>query len=99
MQVSDAPDERCRLEVLSALSVTLTEAWPRVPGHADDVMKALVRLLHDVSMQSDVTSSSTAAADLQRRALDCVQLLRNICPEYHDLTDDFFSQTAASQAN
>jgi len=91
MQVSEGPDEQCRLDILEALSITLLEAWPRVPGHADDVMKSLIRLLDDVRSQSDMTSSS-AQADLRRRTLDCIQLLKKICPEYLELTDDFFSQ-------
>jgi len=49
-------------------------------------MKSLITLLDDVR---NVTSST---AELRRRALDCVQLLRKICPEYSELTDDFFSQ-------
>jgi len=91
MQVSDVPDEQCRCDILEALSVILLEAWPRVPSHADDIMKSLIRLLDDVRRQSDVTSNS-AQVDLQRRTLDCIQLLRKICPEYLELTDDFFSQ-------
>ena len=91
MQISDAPDERCRCDVLEALSIILSEAWPRVPRHADDVMKSLIRLLDDVRRQTGMTSTS-ARADLERRTLDCVQLLKKICPEYLELTDDFFSQ-------
>ena len=93
VQISDGPDERCRCAVLDALSVILLEAWPRIPGHADDVMKSLVRLLDDVRRQADMTSTS-GQADLQRRTLDCIRVLKNICPEYLELTDDFFSQVA-----
>jgi len=91
LQVSDGPDEQCRCDVLEALSVLLSEAWPRVPHHADDVMKSLVRLLVDVRRQADMMSTS-AQVSLQHRVLDCVQLLRQICPEYLELTDEFFSQ-------
>ena len=91
LQVTGGPDEQCRCDVLEALSVTLSETWPRVSGHADDIMKSLVRLLVDVRKQTD-TISTSMHFDLQRRALDCVQLLRKICPEYSELTDEFFSQ-------
>jgi len=91
LQVSDGPDEQCRCDVLDALSVLLSETWPRVPQHADDIMKSLVRLLVDVRRQPDMMSTS-ARVNLQRRTLDCIQLLRNICPEYLELTDEFFSQ-------
>ena len=91
LQVSDGPHERCRLDVLEALSAVLSETWPRVSGHADDIMKSLVRLLLDIQRQADLMTHS-AQVDLQRRALDCVQLLKKICPEYSELTDDFFSQ-------
>ena len=91
LQVSVGPDEQCRCDVLEALSVLLSEAWPRVPHHADDVMKSLVRLLVDVRRQADMMSTS-AQVSLQHRVLDCVQLLRQICPEYLELTDEFFSQ-------
>ena len=93
LQVSDGPHERCRLDVLEALSAVLSETWPRVSGHADDIMKSLVRLLLDIQRQADLmTVTHSAQVDLQRRALDCVQLLKKICPEYSELTDDFFSQ-------
>jgi len=91
LQVSDGPDEQCRCDVLEMLSVLLLETWPRVPHHADDVMKSLVRLMVDVRRQADMMSTS-AQDRLQHRALDCVQLLRKICPEYLELTDEFFSQ-------
>jgi len=91
VQVSDGPDEQCRCDVLEALSVLLLETWPRVPYHADDIMKSLVRLLVDVRRQTDIMSTSTQDR-LQHRALDCVHLLRKICPEYLELTDEFFSQ-------
>lgn len=91
LQVSDEPDERSRCDVLKALSVILSGAWPRVPSHADDIMKSLVRLLVDVKKQSDVMSTS-GHMNLRHQALDCVHLLRKICPEYSSLTDEFFSQ-------
>jgi len=89
--VADTPNEQCRSDVLGALSVILSETWPRVPSHADDIMKSLVRLLVDVRRQKDMMLTS-AHSTLQRQALDCVQLLRTICPEYVELTDEFFSQ-------
>jgi len=91
LQISDGPDEQCRSDVLEALSVILSETWPRVPGHGDDIMKSIVRLLVDIKRHTDLMSPS-ARVSLQHRALDCVQLLRNICPEYSELTDEFFSQ-------
>lgn len=97
LQVSDGPDEQCRCDVLEALSVLLSETWPRIPHHADDVMKSLVRLLVDVRRQTDMMSTF-AQVSLQRRALDCIQLLREICPEYLELTDEFFSQITGDQA-
>jgi len=91
LQVNDGPNEQCRCDILESLSVILSETWPRVPQHADDVMKSLVRLMVDIRRQSDMMSAS-AQVRLQHRVLDCVQLLRKICPEYTELTDDFFSQ-------
>lgn len=91
LQVSDGPDEQCRCDVLDALSVILSETWPRVPGHADDIMKSLVRLLVDVRRQTGMIPTSTQVS-LQHRALGCVQLMTKICPEYSGLTNEFFSQ-------
>jgi len=91
LQVSDGPEEHCRCSILEALSVILLETWPRVPSHADDVMKSLVCLLDDVRRQRDTMSMSTQAS-LRCKAVDCVELLKKICPEYTELTDDFFSQ-------
>jgi len=92
LHVSDGPDERSRCDVLEALSVTLSEAWPRVPGHSDDIMKSLVRLLVDVKKEND-TMSTSGHVSLEQRAADCIQLLTKICPEYSSLTDELFPQT------
>lgn len=91
LQFSDGQGEQCRCDILDALLVILSESWPRVSSHADEIMKSLVRLLDDVGRQTD---SSSVQMGVQRRALDCVQLLKKICPEYEDLTDDFFLQIA-----
>jgi hypothetical protein len=88
--IYDGPEEQCRFYCLDALYVLMQEAWPRIPGHADAIMKSLVRLLHD--MATDCTTTSQDVVErLTQRARDCAELLRQICPVYQQLDDDFFA--------
>lgn len=91
LEIFDGPEETCRIGVLDALHAVLNQAWPRIPGHANVIMKALVKFLYDLS--TDQTTAPTAVIDrLQRKALGCIDLLRKICPEYDELDEEFFKR-------
>jgi len=96
LAINDCPEELCRFNCLDALYVLLQQAWPRLNGHANTIMKSLVRLIHDIS-----TEYSTMPIDitdkLTRRALDCIHLLRIVCPAYADLDDQFFTRVKQNQ--
>jgi hypothetical protein len=90
LAIYDGPEEQCRFNCLDALCVLMQQAWPRIPGHADAIMKSLVRLIHDMATD-DTTTSRDVVDRLTQRALECVELLRQICPAFEQLDDEFFA--------
>ena len=97
LSIYDGPEEQCRFSCLDALYALLQQAWPRIAagsaGHADAIMRSLVRLIHDAA--TDGTTTSRDVTDkLIHRALECVDLLRRICPVYAQLDNEFFSDVA-----
>jgi hypothetical protein len=50
--IGDGKTEAWRLAMLNILKCVIVNAWPRVPVHADDMLKCLMKLIIDVSMSS-----------------------------------------------
>ena len=50
LEISDAPDETARLNAMDLLECTMTYAWPRLEQHCEDIFKALIKVLCDVSV-------------------------------------------------
>ncbi|KAJ8357969.1 hypothetical protein AAFF_G00047840 [Aldrovandia affinis] len=74
LEVSDAPGEQARLGILDVLEKTIQHAWPRVERRLDTLVRALLRLLVDVS--ADRASSPPAVREeLLGRATRCLLLL------------------------
>lgn len=90
MEICDGDEETSRVYILNALYAVLHHAWPRISGHADVIMKALVRILCDLATE-EATTRLAVKNELKKKALDCVVLLRKICPEYDQLDDQIFS--------
>ncbi|KAJ8263569.1 hypothetical protein COCON_G00160260 [Conger conger] len=74
LEVSDAPLEQTRLSILEVLKKTIQHAWPRLECRMTVLVRALLRLLVDVS--EDCTSAPPAVREeLLSRATHCLQLL------------------------
>ncbi|KAI1900919.1 hypothetical protein AGOR_G00054790 [Albula goreensis] len=74
LEVSDAPGEQARLGILDVLEKTIQHAWPRMECRLTTLVRALLRLLVDVS--ADHTSSpSGVREELLSRATRCLLLL------------------------
>uniref|UniRef100_I3IW23 TELO2 interacting protein 2 n=1 Tax=Oreochromis niloticus TaxID=8128 RepID=I3IW23_ORENI len=73
LEVRDPPEEATRLRMLEALQKTTRAAWPRMACRVDALLRCLLRLMVDVSSDSELCDS------LRRQLMDesaaCLRLL------------------------
>lgn len=77
LEVSDAPMEEARLNILTALKSLIKVVWPRIPAHTGTILKVLVKLVHQItSSESDI--SKTVESELLVLSVDCLQLVKGL---------------------
>lgn len=79
LDIGDGDTEEWRICILGVLKSVIVSAWARIPFHTGDILRALMRLLIDISM------SSQANADVKdimyEQIQECLSLLLRICGE------------------
>jgi hypothetical protein len=80
LEVYDGPREQCRINVLKALKETILVCWPRIPGRCEAIIKSLMKLLYDTSVDNTLTPSDVKNVIISE-AIDCLVLLKRLCPE------------------
>ncbi|XP_061749599.1 TELO2-interacting protein 2 isoform X1 [Nerophis ophidion] len=78
LEVSDPPDETCRLKVLEGLHIVMTAAWPRFACRVKVLLPCLLRLLVDTSC--DTHLQHAVSRQLTAAATRCIALLHAIAP-------------------
>uniref|UniRef100_H3BHI1 TELO2 interacting protein 2 n=1 Tax=Latimeria chalumnae TaxID=7897 RepID=H3BHI1_LATCH len=78
LEVYDGPEEVARLAVLQTLQYIIQHAWPRMGSRLSVLLKSLLRLLYDVSVDSSITPPLVKKA-LQQEATLCLILLDRCC--------------------
>ncbi|XP_075063273.1 TELO2-interacting protein 2 [Mixophyes fleayi] len=74
LEVPDGPEETTRLCILKTLQGTIKYAWPRIPSRLPLLLKALLKLLYEVS--SDPSQHSPPVTEsLLQAATECLVLL------------------------
>uniref|UniRef100_UPI003AAB848C TELO2-interacting protein 2 n=1 Tax=Centroberyx gerrardi TaxID=166262 RepID=UPI003AAB848C len=73
LEVRDPPEERSRLAMLKVLEETLKNAWPRMDSRVCVLLRCLLRLLLDVSSDSELCDS--VRQQLMNRTVCCIKLL------------------------
>ncbi|XP_022245160.1 TELO2-interacting protein 2-like [Limulus polyphemus] len=76
--IDSGPDETARKNCLSALKKLITVAWPRIDSHCEDILKTLLRLLCDVTVDLQ-NSPNKAKEDLLELTVDCLHYLKRAC--------------------
>ncbi|XP_071502404.1 TELO2-interacting protein 2-like [Diadema antillarum] len=78
LEASDGTAETGRILSLGVLQTVIVQTWPRIPCHCVDLMKPLLRLLVDISME---TTNITAQArnTLRTESIKSLILLRRCC--------------------
>ncbi|XP_029999370.1 TELO2-interacting protein 2 [Sphaeramia orbicularis] len=73
LEVSDPPEETSRIQILEVLQKTVKAAWPRMESRLDALLRCLLRLLVDVS--SDSQLSDPVKQRLMNQSARSLQLL------------------------
>ncbi|XP_047185039.1 TELO2-interacting protein 2 isoform X2 [Scophthalmus maximus] len=73
LEIKDPPEETNRLKVLEVLQKTTRAAWPRMEGRVNTLLRCLLRLLVDVSSDSQLDDS--VRHELTNQTLSCIRLL------------------------
>ncbi|XP_070690165.1 TELO2-interacting protein 2 [Pempheris klunzingeri] len=73
LEVGDPPEETSRLKILEALQKTIRAAWPRMACRIDVLLRCLLKLLVDVSSDSELSDS--VRQKLMNQTTLCIKLL------------------------
>ncbi|XP_069579999.1 TELO2-interacting protein 2 isoform X2 [Brachyistius frenatus] len=77
LEVSDPPEETSRLNILEVLERSSRAAWPRMRRRVPVLLRCLLRLLVDVSEDSQLADS--ARTQLMDRTAACIKLMDACC--------------------
>ncbi|KAG5280458.1 hypothetical protein AALO_G00060240 [Alosa alosa] len=72
LEISDSPEEKTRLTILAVLEKTIQVAWPRIECRMPVLGRSLLRLLCDVTRE---TQPPDVRKDLLVRTTHCLQML------------------------
>lgn len=78
LEVYDGLEETSRLCILETLQGTIKYAWPRIPCRLPLLLKALLKLIYEVTCESTPIPESVIEA-LLRGTTDCLLLLNRCC--------------------
>ncbi|XP_029135051.2 TELO2-interacting protein 2 [Labrus bergylta] len=76
LEVRDPPEETSRLKILEALQKTIRTAWPRIAGRVTVLLRCLLKLLLDVS--SDSQLSDSVRQELMNQTTVCIEQLDGV---------------------
>uniref|UniRef100_A0A8C6IFV8 TELO2 interacting protein 2 n=1 Tax=Mus spicilegus TaxID=10103 RepID=A0A8C6IFV8_MUSSI len=74
LEVYDEPDDETRLKILETLKLVMQYSWPRIPCRVVVLLKALLKLICDISRDTIPTTEAAKSTMLQE-ATDCLILL------------------------
>ncbi|XP_046370631.1 TELO2-interacting protein 2-like [Haliotis rufescens] len=80
LEIYDGPEETSRLNALSILKSLLLTVWPRIPVHANVLLKCLLKFLYDVGADTTVTPQ-TVKDEMTKLATECLLLLTKTAPD------------------
>ncbi len=78
LELHDGPDEELRIESLSILKSCVVTCWPVMPRHIGEVLKIVLKLMVDISIEGSFTSEK-AKQSLEVLALEILSLLKGCC--------------------
>ena len=78
LEQSDGQHETARLSILKTLKILLENSWPRVADSCEDITKALIRLLFDLSSY-DTLIPRDVIEQMTTEVNSCLMLLHRVC--------------------
>ena len=79
LEIGDGKTEEWRIAMLGVLKCVILNAWPRIPIHADDMLKCLMKLVIDISLSS---VAPMEVKDLMfEKIKECLVMLLCVCGE------------------
>lgn len=78
LEIHDGPHETARLNILCSLQKILEVAWPRVVPHLDFLVKVLLKLLYDVSVEDVMITSEPAKKKLVDKITELLCTLKKL---------------------
>ncbi|KAK7496869.1 hypothetical protein BaRGS_00011849 [Batillaria attramentaria] len=83
LEVFDGPEEQARFNTLRILKSLEKNCWPRISSHADEILQSLLKLIQDVASDRSTTPEPVKER-LKAEAVECLNLLKELCPEVGD---------------
>ena len=80
LEIHDGPEELSRLATLDVLKTVIVVAWPRMSFYCGDILKCLLKLMYDVTVDPSQTPDDVSA-ELVTKTMECLQLLKRACPD------------------
>ena len=80
LEIHDGPEEMSRLGALDMLKTVIVVAWPRMSFYCGDIVKCLLKLMYDVTVDPSLASDDVSM-ELVTKATECLQLLKRACPD------------------
>uniref|UniRef100_A0A3Q1EXY6 TELO2 interacting protein 2 n=1 Tax=Acanthochromis polyacanthus TaxID=80966 RepID=A0A3Q1EXY6_9TELE len=77
LEIRDPPEETSRLKILEVLQKIIRSAWPRMQRRSASLLRCLLRLLVDVSSDSELSDSTRR--QLMDQTSVCLRLLDACC--------------------
>lgn len=78
LEIHDGPHETARLNILCCLQKIIEVAWPRVGNHIDFLVKVLLKLLYDISVEDVLITSTSVKKQLVDKTTEVLRNLKKI---------------------
>ena len=79
LEIGDGETEEWRMVMLDVLKCVIVNAWPRIPVHADGILKCLAKLIIDVTMSS--IAPREVKEVMFEKIKECLVMLLCVCGE------------------
>ena len=80
LEISDAPEELARINILNTLISLIQVAWPRVQPHMTKIVKITIKLLHQIN-SNNISLTPGVRENLVSLSVRCISLLKAVDKE------------------
>lgn len=77
LDISDAPSEKARINILLAMKSFIKVAYPRIANHSQSLLKMMVKLLHEVTSKK-LNIEENVEKQMIGECKECIELLKTV---------------------